>query len=172
MSLSRSFPPVESKVLSLEKKLVRQAKLFRGDLIADSYSAVGQLFFSLPSPDVSCLLNDTAASNLDCCQRALLTWQCVKNIRPRFFHKPYSIGFIVRAISGYFAKCLSYRASRFLRASWLPLYPGTDRGRMTARDQYRHTSAYGTTFSTMSTPLGATPRYAIGYLVGSLAQFL
>lgn len=27
------------------KKIVRQAKLFRGDLIADSYSAVGQLFF-------------------------------------------------------------------------------------------------------------------------------
>lgn len=154
----------DSEKMSL-KRWVRQAKLFRGDLIADSYSAVGQLFFSLslPSPDVSCL----SMTQLSICclwsgldhRIALLMWQLSGvpfwALFDRF-HCPFDLGL-------FFACCLSYRASRslcvFLGCPSL-LEP-------TVAEWQREISRGTLPLQAPPKPLwlrlqGGTPRYAIG----------
>lgn len=86
--------------------------------------------------------------------------------RPQFSYKPYSIGLIVCTISFLFC-FFFFLANSLLHSQPIPVLlgcpsPGTDRGRMTARDQPRHTSGSSTA------PLGcprlpsATPRHVIG----------
>lgn len=115
-----------------------QAKLFWGDLIADSYSAVS--FFLSPFSWRVLPLNDTALWSGLYHPTALLT--CLL-----FFSFTILCRSVSLSVWFLYLFSLSYRASRSLGVCvflGLPLSPGTDRGRMTAReDQPRRTSASG-----------------------------
>ena len=102
--------------------------------------------FFLPSPDVSCLLNDTALY--------LLIWTVwSKSFINVSLSEIYPAADVSQALNDRFhcslnllyiflANCLSYGASLIPVCFFgLPLSPETDRGRMTARDQPRLTSA-------------------------------
>lgn len=153
---------IESKVVS-SKRWVRQAKLFQRRFESWLVQCSRSAFFlslSLPSPDVSCLLNDTALYPLP------LIW----TVSPKSFVKRGNVWDLFgrgsftsltrwgslfvwfRCLFSRWVSLLQSQPNSLRALLWLPLSPGTDRGRITARDQPRHTSASSATPSALTTP--------------------
>lgn len=79
--------------------------------------------------------------------------------------KPYSVGFILSLVSLFLSSLSPCGCERV--SFGLPPSPEADRGRMTVRDQPKHTSASSPASLTETAPTRATPRRLIGRAAGT-----